>query len=92
MGTVRLDAAAVRALADSILDDAARLHEIHWPTMGSDALAGSSVSAATKCSVAEDRLADVVAHLRTWASAVGVSVAAIEQAEMDHDDRLGGSP
>ena len=86
-----MDAAAVWALADRVLDDAARLDEIHWPTMDSDALTGSCVSAATRDSVTEDRIVDLVAHLRTWVSAVRASVAAIEQAERHHEDRLGGS-
>ncbi len=85
-----MDAAAVRALADRVLDGGNRLDEIHWPTLASDALAGSTVSAATASPAAEDRLADVVAHLRTWASAVRASAAAIEQAELHHEGRLGG--
>ncbi len=91
MGTVRMDAAAVRALADRVLDGADRLDEIRWPTMASDALAGSAVGAATASAAAEDRLADVVARLRTWASAVQASVAAIERAELRHEGRLAGS-
>ncbi len=86
-----MDAAAVRGLADSVLDGADRLDEIYWPTVASEALAGSSVSAATTSPAAEDRLVDVVAHLRSWASAVRASALAIEQAELHHQDRLDGS-
>ncbi|MBJ7341344.1 hypothetical protein [Mycolicibacterium sp.] len=85
MGTVRMDAAAVLAIADQVLDGADRLDEIHWPTITSASLMGSSVGAAAASSGPADRLADIVVHLRAWASAVRASASAIEQA-----DRLGG--
>jgi hypothetical protein len=59
--------------------------------MASDALVGSAVSSTTALHVAEDRLADVVAHLRTWAATVRAAATAIEQTEVRHADRLGGS-
>ncbi|WP_284233904.1 DUF7162 family protein [Mycobacterium antarcticum] len=91
MGTVRMDAEAVRALADRVLDGADRLDEIRWPTLASAAVAGSAVGAATEAGSVQDRVADVAARMRTWASAVQTSVASIERAELDHRGRLDGS-
>jgi hypothetical protein len=86
-----MDAAAVRAIADRVRDGADRLDETRWPTLASDALVGSAVSSATAVHVAEDRLADVVAHLRAWAATVCAAATAVEEAEARHADRLGGS-
>jgi hypothetical protein len=74
-----------------MLDRADRLDEFRWPTLASDALVGSAVNSATALHVAEDRLAGVVAHLRTWAATVRAAATAVEQAEVRHADRLGGS-
>jgi hypothetical protein len=89
MGTVKMDATTVKALAERVLDGADRLDEIRWPTVASDALAGSTVGSAIADPAAEERLADVVAHLRTWATAVRAAVAALERAEVRHANRLG---
>jgi hypothetical protein len=89
MGEVRLDAAEVHALAQRVLDGAEVLDEIRWPTMARDALMGSSVGPATAIPEVEERLADLVAHLRTWASAARTAAAALEQADVNHVDRLG---
>lgn len=86
-----MDAAAVRANADQVLERADRLDEIHWPTLASGALVGSAVSSATALSSAEDRLADVVAHLRSWTTAARAAATAVEQAEAHHADGLGES-
>jgi hypothetical protein len=91
MGTVRMDAAAVRAKAGRVLECADRLDEIRWPTLASDALVGSAVSSATALSSAEDGLADVVTHLRSWATAARAAATAVEQAESRHADGLGES-
>jgi hypothetical protein len=84
-----MDATAVRALAERVLDSADRLDEIRWPTVASDALAGSTAGSAIADPAAEERLADVVTHLRTWATAVRADAAAMERAEMGHANRLG---
>jgi hypothetical protein len=89
MGEVRLDAAEVRALAQRVLDGAEALDEIRWPTMAHDALMGSSVGAATAIPQVAERLADLVAHLRTWASAARTAANALERADLNHVDRLG---
>ncbi|MDP9168865.1 MAG: hypothetical protein M3O32_22855, partial [Actinomycetota bacterium] len=77
---------AVRSLAGRMLDGAARLNELRWPTIAFDELGGSAVESVVAHPLAEDRLADVVAHLRTWASAVKAAAAALEQAEVRHAD------
>jgi hypothetical protein len=91
MGTVRMDAAAVRLNADQVRDGADRLDEIRWPALPSDALVGSAVSSAAALPVAEDRLADLIAHLRSWTTAVRAAATAVEQAEAQHADGLGES-
>ena len=84
-----MDAAAVRAVADEVLGGADRLGEIRWPSLALDELAGSSVERAAACSAAEDRLADVVAQMRSWAAATRAAATAIPGAEARHADRLG---
>ena len=84
-----MDAATVRALADCVLDGADRLGEIRWPTLSSDAMTGSSTQRAAASSRTEERLANVVAHMRTWAVAARASAAAIHRAEMLQASRLG---
>ena len=84
-----MDVTAARALAERVLDGADRLEEIRWPTMPSDALAGSTVGSAIADPATKDRLADVIAHLRTWATAVQAAATALEGAEVRHAHRLG---
>ena len=86
-----MDAAAVRLNADQVRDGADRLDEIRWPTLASDALVGSAVSSAAALPVAQDRLADLIAHLRSWNTAVRAAATAVEQAEAHHADGLGAS-
>jgi hypothetical protein len=89
METVRIDGPAVRTLAERVLDGADRLDEIRWGTMPSDALIGSAVGPAVAEPVFEQRLAECVAHLRTWATAAQAAATAMERAELRHADRLG---
>ncbi|MGH3645499.1 MAG: DUF7162 family protein [Mycobacterium sp.] len=89
MGTLRMDAAAVRALAESVLDGADRLDEIHWPALSSADMPGSSLLPAATCPSAEDRLADVAARMRTWAAAAMAAAAAVQLADEQQAGRLG---
>lgn len=84
-----MDAAAVRAVTDEVLDGADRVSEICWPTMDFDDLPGSAIERSAACSVAEERLADVVAQMRSWAAAARAAAAAVPGAEVRHADRLG---
>ncbi|MDT5155117.1 MAG: hypothetical protein QOI01_6850 [Mycobacterium sp.] len=84
-----MDAAAVRALAESVLDGANHLDAIHWPALSSEGMSGSSVLPAAACPSAEDRLADVVAHMRTWAAAARAAAGAVQLAEEQQAGRLG---
>jgi hypothetical protein len=84
-----MDVAGVRALAQRVLDGADRLDEIHWPTLSSDDMTGSAVGRATTAALLEDRLADVVAHMRTWAAEAQASATALDQAELRHAGSLG---
>lgn len=84
-----MDAATVRAIADSVLDGADLLDQIDWPTIDSNDMVGSSALQSAASSLTEERLADVVAHMRTWAVAAQASAAAIHRAEARQAGRLG---
>ncbi len=83
-----MDLVAVRAMASHVLDGAARLDELHWPTISSDALAGSAVESVVALPLAADRLADVVGRLRTWAATVRAAAADVERADLQNSRRL----
>lgn len=84
-----MDAAAVRAGVAGVLEGADRLDEIRWPTMPSDAMPGSEVERAAASPAVEDRLAAVVAHMRTWSVASLASVGEVERADAHQVGRLG---
>jgi hypothetical protein len=88
MGEVRLDAAEVRALAKRVLDGADVLDETRWSTVASDALTGSAVERAAAASCLEDRVADVVGAMRTWAAAALSAAADLQQADQRQAGRL----
>jgi hypothetical protein len=88
MGNVRLDAAAVRAVAQRVLDGADALDGIRWYTLNPVDLAGSAAGRATDASELADRIADVVAHMRTWAAAAQSATEAVLAADARHAARL----
>jgi hypothetical protein len=83
-----MDAAAVRSIADRLLESAARLDEIRCPTMASDGLPGATVAATATPDVVADVIADLVAQMRTWATSAKASAAAVERAGLRHAGRL----
>lgn len=84
-----MDVAAVRSLAGKVLESADRIAGINWATMESNSMAGSSVARAAPSPLIEQRVADVVAHLRTWAAAAQASATAIDAAQSRHARHLG---
>lgn len=88
MGNVRLDAAGVRALAKRVLEGADALDEIRWPTVNSVDLPGSAAGRAAAAPELADRIADVVAHMRTWAAAAQSSTEVVLEADARHSARL----
>jgi hypothetical protein len=91
VGTVKMDAAAARSIADRLLEAAARLDEVHCPPMASDDLPGATVAATATPDVVADLIADLVAQMRTWATSAKASAAAVEQAGRRHAGRLDGT-
>ena len=89
MGTLRLDATEVRARAQRVLDGADALDELRWPTISSVDLPGSAVGRACSGSGLEDRLADVVTGMRTWAATAQAATVAVEQSDLRQSARLG---
>ena len=89
MTNLRLDAAAVRAAADGVLDSAARLDEIHWPTIDPAALPGSTVGPAAADTLAARHLAEVIVHMRSWAAGARAAAGAVGTAEARAADRFG---
>jgi hypothetical protein len=89
MGTLRLDATGVSARAQRVLDGADALEEMRWPAMSSADLSGSAVERACTGSCLEDRLADVVTRMRTWAAAARAAAVAVERADLYQGARLG---
>lgn len=81
--------AAVRAVAKEVLEHADRLDGMQWPTLRSDEMTGSAASRAASSRVTEERVADVVAHMRTWAAAAQTSATAIDDAQWRHARNLG---
>ena len=84
-----MDVTAVRALARQVGDAADRVDDIGWPTLESHAIAESAVSAAARHPLIEERVADVVARMRTWAATAEASATAIDAAQRHHVHRLG---
>lgn len=89
MGTVQMDAAAVRAFAERVLDGADRVDEIPWATSASDDLPGSAIAACAASGLIESRIADVVAHMRTWAASAKATATAVQRADLRHAGHLG---
>ena len=89
MTNLRLDAAAVLAAADGVLDRAAHLDEMHWPAIDPDALSGSGVAPATANTLATRHLAEVIVHMRAWAAGARAAASALGTAEAHAADRFG---
>lgn len=88
MGELRLNPADVRAAAHHALAVADDMAEIAWSTWDSGELAGSAVADIAAPTVAEGRIADIVAHLRDWAAAAQRSITDVERAETHTAGRL----
>jgi hypothetical protein len=90
MGTVKMSAATVLAVADRLLDIADRLDGMRWPAPSSAATAGSAVEASTTADPVEDLVADVVAHVRALAISAKATAAIVERSRWRHAGRLDG--
>lgn len=89
MGEVRLDAAEVRAVAQSVVESAETLGEIRWPAAASAELPGSAVERAVAAAGWDARVADLVTGLLAWAAAAQSAAAGVEEAGARHAERLG---
>jgi hypothetical protein len=91
MGEImRVDLDQLRAIADRVWDTAGDIDEMPWPALDPDALSGSAVAGVTSPIHIEAELADVVANMRGWAMAARLSADALEHADREHGERLGG--
>lgn len=90
MGTVKMSAVTVRAVADRLLDTADRLDGMRWPAPSSAGRAGSVVEASTAADPVEDLVADVVAHTRALAISAKATAAVVERSAWRHAGRLDG--
>jgi hypothetical protein len=88
---VKTDAAAVRSIADPLLEGAARLGEVRCPATPSDDLPFATVPVTATPDVVADLIADLVAQTRTWARSAKASAAAVERAGRRHAGRLDGT-
>jgi len=90
MGTVKMDAATVRAAAERLLGTADRLDGMCWPATSSAATTGSAVEASAAADPVEDLVAGVVAHIRALAISAKATAAAVERSGWRHAGRVDG--
>ena len=88
MGEVGMNAAEVRALAQRVLDGADALDDVGWPVDVAEDLAGSAIAATVATIGLEDRVVDVAAAMRAWATATSSATAGLRHADERHAGRL----
>ena len=88
MGEVGVNAVEVRALARRVLEGADALDDIGWPVDTGEDLAGSAIAATVATIGLEDRVVDVAAAMRAWATATSSATAGLQRADERHAGRL----
>lgn len=90
MGEIaHVDLDRLRAVADSFWSAAADVAAMQWPTLDSDALPGSAVSALSVPAMIAGRLDELVADLGDWAMAARRSAEAFAHADAVNGQRFG---
>ncbi|WNG90962.1 hypothetical protein [Mycobacterium sp. ITM-2016-00318] len=87
-GNTEVDLDALRAVADHVTQAADAIAEIHWATVPSAELAGSTVATVPAPDLIAAKLADVIANMRGWAVAARMAADAFERADSRSADRF----
>lgn len=87
---MRVDLDRVRAVADRVWEAAGEIGEMRWPGLDPDELTGSAVGGIASPTLVAARLEDVRANMAGWVIAARTSADALERADREHGDRIGG--
>jgi hypothetical protein len=91
MGEImRVDLKRLRGVADRVWDAACDISAIPLAGVHPDELSGSTVTDAASPASVIAELGDVVADMRGWALAARSSADALERADDEHGERIGG--